>query len=82
MYKYNAVSCVYLLINTPNEKEVIMDEKKYSAQQKHLRSHYVRFSIDYRPEMLEEFKEVCKKNGTTPTAEIKKFVKEYCEKNK
>ena len=56
-----------------------MKEKNYSAQQKHLRAHYVRFTIDFRPEMLEKFREVCANNGTTPTTEIKKFIAEYCE---
>jgi hypothetical protein len=53
---------------------------KYKAQKKHLRKNYVRFSVDYRPEELDRFKAACKKNGTTPTAEIKKFIAEYCEK--
>ena len=57
-----------------------MDEKKnYSAQLKHLRSKYVRFSIDFRPDELEEIRQICKAAGTTPTAEIKKFVRAYCE---
>lgn len=60
----------------------IMEAKKdYSAQQKHLRSHYVRFGMDFRPEVLEQFKAVCAKNGTTPTTEIKKFVAAYLEEN-
>lgn len=53
-------------------------EKDYSAQQKHLRSHYKRFSLDFRPEVLEEFKAACTANGTTPTTEIKKFIAAYC----
>lgn len=51
---------------------------KYKAQKEHLRRNYVRFSIDYRPEELERFKTACKANGTTPTAEIKKFIASYC----
>ena len=54
--------------------------KDYSAQEKHIRKHYARFPLDLRPEVLEEFKKVCKENGTTPTTEIKKFIAEYIEK--
>jgi hypothetical protein len=53
--------------------------KDYSAQEKHIRKHYARFPLDLRPEVLEEFKKVCKENGTTPTTEIKKFIASYCE---
>ena len=53
---------------------------KYKAQKEHLRKNYVRFSVDYRPDELERFKEACRANGTTPTAEIKKFISEYCAK--
>jgi len=57
------------------------NKDKYKAQKDHLRKNYVRFSIDFRPEDLEQFKAVCKANGTTPTAEIKKFIAEYCSRN-
>ena len=57
-----------------------MTEKDYSAQKKHIRTHYVRFPLDLRPEILEEFKAACQKNGTTPTTEIKKFIASYCKK--
>ena len=51
-----------------------MNEKDYSAQKKHIRTHYARFPLDLRPEVLEEFKKACADNGTTPTTEIKKFI--------
>ena len=57
-----------------------MNEKDYSAQKKHIRTHYARFPLDLRPEVLEEFKKACADNGTTPTTEIKKFIAAYCEK--
>jgi len=38
------------------------DKKKYDSQLKHLRSKYVRFSLDFRPDELEEFKRICKSN--------------------
>ena len=57
------------------------EEKDYSAQKKHIRSHYVRFPLDLRPAMLDAFKAACEKNGTTPTAEIKRFIASYCESN-
>lgn len=57
-----------------------MEEKnKYSAQQKHLRANYVRFPLDLKPDILEQFKAKCHEHGTTPTAEIKKFIAEYCK---
>lgn len=56
-------------------------KKDYSAQQKHLRSHYVRFGMDFKPEVLEQFKALCAQNGTTPTTEIKKFVNSYIAAN-
>ena len=31
-----------------------MNEKDYSAQKKHIRTHYARFPLDLRPEVLEE----------------------------
>ena len=58
-----------------------MEEKsKYAAQIKSLRKNYVRFSLDLRPEVLEEFRAACEKNGTKPTTEIKKFIAAYCER--
>ena len=57
-------------------------ETKYEAQQKHLRTKYVRFSLDFKPDMLEAFRTACEKNGTKPTTEIKKFVSEYIESAK
>lgn len=54
---------------------------KYKSQAKHLRAKYVRFSLDFKPEVLEAYKNACKKNSTTPTTEIKKFVDEYIKKN-
>lgn len=32
-----------------------------------------------KPEVLEAFRAKCDARGTTPTAEIKKFISEYCE---
>lgn len=57
-----------------------MPEAKYSAQQNHLRKNYVRFPLDLKPEVLEQFKAACEKNNTKPTTEIKKFIAEYIEK--
>ena len=52
-------------------------KKKISAQQKHIRKNYVRFGMDLRPEILENFKRKCYENGTTPRTEIKRFINEY-----
>lgn len=57
-----------------------MSEAKYFAQQNHLRKNYIRFPLDLKPEVLEQFKAACEKNGTKPTTEIKKFIAEYIEK--
>ena len=53
------------------------EKSKYAAQTKYLRSHYVRFPLDLKPEILEAFKEKCAAAGTTPTTEIKKFINAY-----
>lgn len=57
-------------------------ESKYASQIKNLRRNYVRFSLDFKPDELEEYKQACARNGTTATTEIKRFVREYCDKNK
>lgn len=53
------------------------EEKKYSSQKKHLRSKYVRFPLDLKPDVLEAFKVKCALHGTTPTTEIKKFINSF-----
>lgn len=58
-----------------------MTESKYKTQIKNLRKNYVRFSLDFKPDVLEEYKKICALNGTTPTTEIKKFVAEYIAKH-
>ena len=55
---------------------------KYSAQQKYLRKNYVRFPLDLKPDVLEEYRAACKANDTTPTTEIKKFIESYIEANR
>lgn len=57
------------------------EKSKYAQQIKSLRKNYVRFPLDLKPDVLERFRRVCAKNGTTPTTEIKRFISEYCEKN-
>jgi len=51
---------------------------KYAAQQRYNRKTYVRFPLDLKPDVLDAFKAKCAANGTTPTTEIKRFIKEYC----
>lgn len=58
-----------------------MENNKYKTQIKHIRNNYKRFPIDLKIDMLEKLQEVCKKNNTTLTTEIKRFLKEYLEKN-
>lgn len=57
------------------------NENKYKAQIKYLRSNYKRITIDFKIDELERFKEICKANNTTPTTQIKQFVKKYIESN-
>lgn len=54
---------------------------KYEAQARCLRKNYVRFPLDLKPDVLDEFRRVCEENGTTPTTEIKRFISAYCESN-
>lgn len=56
-----------------------MEKKKNLAQIKHIRKNYKRFHIDFRINTFEKFQELCTKNNTTPTTEIKKFIDEYIE---
>lgn len=56
-----------------------MSESKYAPQIKNLRTKYVRFPLDLKPDVLEAFKAKCSENGTTPTTEIKAFIKRYIE---
>lgn len=58
------------------------NNSKNRSQIKHLRTHYVRLSLDFKPEILAEYRAACKKNGTTATTEIKQFVAQYIEANK
>ncbi len=55
-----------------------MPESKYKRQQEYNRRTYVRFPLDLKPDVLNAFKAKCAANGTTPTTEIKRFIKEYC----
>lgn len=57
------------------------NKDKYKAQIKHLRSNYKRITIDFKIDELDRFKKLCKENNTTPTTEIKQFVKKYIETN-
>ena len=59
-----------------------MPDQKYSSQQNHLRKNYVRFPLDLRPDILEKFKAKCAELGTTPTAEIKKFINTFIQEDR
>ena len=54
-----------------------MSEAKYKRQAEYNRKNYIRFPLDLRPDVLEAYKAACKANGTTPTAEIMKFIAAY-----
>lgn len=58
-----------------------MEKNKYKAQMKYRKNNYKQFNIDLRFDVFNAFVEVCKKNNTTPTTEIKKFVEEYIKSN-
>ena len=53
------------------------EDKKYTSQQKHLRSKYVRFPLDLKPDVLNAFKAKCESLGTTPTTELKMFINQF-----
>ena len=57
------------------------EQAKSAAAQKYIRKNYVRFPLDLKPDVLEKLREVCAKNGTTPTTEIKRFINEYISEN-
>lgn len=52
-------------------------QQKYTAQKNHIRSKYVRFPLDLKPDILDAFKKKCTAMGTTPTTEIKKFISDF-----
>lgn len=56
-----------------------MGESRYQSQIRNLRKNYVRFALDFKPEVLDAYKAACAANGTTPTTEMKKFVNAYIE---
>lgn len=58
-----------------------MEKNKYKAQMKYRKNNYKQFNIDFRFDIFNTFVEACKKNNTTPTTEIKKFVEEYIKSN-
>ena len=58
-----------------------MENNKHKAQIKYRKNNYKQFNIDFRFETFNTFAEICQKNNTTPTTEIKKFVEEYIKSN-
>ena len=56
------------------------NKNKYKAQIKHINNNYKRFRIDIKNEDFEKLQKICKKNNTTLTTEIKKFLNDYIEK--
>jgi len=53
----------------------------YKAQKKHIKANYVRFPLNLKPDVLEQFRTACIANGSTPTTEIKKAINAYIEQN-
>lgn len=53
----------------------------YEAQKRYAKNNLVKLAIDVKPEIREKFKEKCKANETNPSKVLKKFVKDYIEKN-
>ena len=56
------------------------NKDKYKSQIKHLRQNYKKFHIDFKIDLFNTFDSLCKKNNTTPTTEIKKFIYDYIKK--
>lgn len=61
---------------------MMLNDSKYKYQIKYLRDKYKRFSIDFKIDELETFKRICDLNNTTPTTEIKSFVRKYIDIHK
>ena len=59
-----------------------MADNKNASKIAHLRKNYIRFPLDLKPDVLDAFKAACQERGTTPTAEIKRFIAEYCAESK
>lgn len=58
-----------------------VNKSKYKSQIKHIKTNYKKFQIDFRKDIFFQFQEICSKNNTTPTTEIKKFVLDYIRDN-
>ena len=58
-----------------------MENNKDKAQIKPIQNNYKRFRIDIKKDEFDLLQLICKKNNTTLTTEIKKFLKSYIEKN-
>lgn len=58
-----------------------MENNKYKAQIKHIKNNYKKFHIDFKFDTFNKFQTACKKNNTTPTTELKKFVELYIAQN-
>ena len=52
----------------------------YEAQKKYAKNNLVKLAIDVRPELREEFRKACQKNGTIPSKVLKEFVENYIKK--
>lgn len=57
------------------------NKSKYSAQMKHIKENYKRFHINLKFETFNSFNNLCKKNGSTPTTELRKFIEKYIAEN-
>ncbi len=57
------------------------NKQKYSYQMKYIKNNYKKFHIDFKFDVFNQFLDICKKNNTTPTTVIKKFVNDYIKNN-
>lgn len=57
------------------------NENKYKAQIKYRKNNLKQFNIDFRFDTFNTFADICKRNNTTPTTEIKKFVEDYIKRH-
>ena len=56
------------------------NNSKHKAQIKYINNNYKRFRIDIKNDDFEKLQKICKRNNTTITTEIKKFLNSYIEK--
>lgn len=53
----------------------------YDSQIKYIKDNLIKFGFNIDKEIIFEFRYKCKRSGSTPTTEIKKFINDYNNRN-